>query len=94
MFAGVVEKSCQIHFPSSVGISGKTDGFDERFIGAFGVKEGAVNTAKVNKIQNAATQNEKGFKFIFFGRPGKVQDFAALGVHGKLANAFQIGKNH
>ena len=90
MFAGIVEESCQIHFPTAVGISGKTDCFDEGFVIARGVKKSAMNAAKVNKIQNRAPQDEKGFKFIFFGHPGKVENSAAFGVHGKLANAFQV----
>ena len=67
MFAGIVEKSCQIHFVSALGISGKTDGFDERFVLAFGVEKGAMDTAEVDKIERGATEDEKGLKSYFSG---------------------------
>ena len=90
MFAGFVEKSCQIHFPSAVGIAGKTDGFDERFIFAIGVEKRAMNAAKVDKVQNAATENEKGLEIVFFGDPRKVDDPTALMVHRELTDAAKL----
>ena len=90
MFAGIVEEPCQIHFVSSLGISGKTDGFDERFIVAYRVEKGFVNAAKVDKVQNAATENEKGLEIVFFGDPCKVDDLTAFMVHRKLTDAAEL----
>lgn len=93
MFAGIVEKSCQIHFVSALGISGKTDGFDERFLVAFGVEKGAMDAAEVDKIERGATEDEKGLKIVFFGNPCKIDDPAATGIHCELADPAEIAVN-
>ena len=90
MFAGYFEEICQIHFVSAVGISRKTDGFDERFIVAIGVEKRAVNAAEVDKVEGCASHDEHWLKFVAVGHGGKVNDPAAACVHGELANASQL----
>ena len=90
MFAGFVEKTCQIHFQSARGISGKTDGFDERFVVARRVEKRAMHAAEVDKVESGAPEDEKGLKIVFFGDPRKIGNPTARGVHGELANAAEI----
>ena len=86
MFAGFLEEICQIHFPSIVGISGKTNGFDQNFVVAIGVEKSGVNAAKVDKVQGRATHHEHGLKLVAVGKMCKIQNFSALPVHFKLAD--------
>ena len=90
MFAGFVEKSSQIHIPTAVGITGKTDGLDERFVLTFRVEKGSVNAAEVNEVENGASEDEKGLEIVFVRHPAEVGDLPALVVHGKLTNAAEL----
>ena len=93
MLAGFFEEICQIHFPSAVRISRKTDGFDERLIGIFGIEEGAVNAAKVDKIERSASHDEHWLKFVELGSLGKIEDPTAVVVHRELANTAEFPLN-
>ena len=64
VFAGLFEEICQIHFKSAVGISRKTDGFDENFIVTFCIKVGTVNTAKVNEIKCSSAENKESLAAV------------------------------
>ena len=90
VFAGFLEEICQIHLKSAVGIARKTNGLNKGFVVTFRVKIGAVNAAKVDKVERGATHNEHRFKFIFFGNVRKVNDRTAFGTHFKLTNAAKL----
>ena len=90
MLAGFLEEICQIHFPSAVRIPRKTDCLDERFVGIIRVEKGAMNTAKVDKIERGASHDEHWFKLVKGRRFAKIQDSSAVLVHGELADSAEF----
>ena len=90
VFARLFEEICQIHFVSAVGIGRKTDGLDQNWIIVLGIEKCAVHAAKVDKIEGGSSHDEHWFKFVAIGNVGKMKDFSAVLIHGKLANALQF----
>ena len=74
----------------SVGIFRKTDCFDEDLIFVFRIEKCAMNAAKIDKIQCRASHDEHRLKLIEIGNVCKIDDSAALCIHGELANAAQF----
>lgn len=93
MLAGFFEEICQIHFPSAVRISRKTDGFDECFVGIFGIEKGTVNAAKVDKIERGTSHDEHWLKFVEVGHLGKIKDPTAVLIHRELADTAEFSLN-
>ena len=90
VFAGVFEEICQINFVSAVGISRKTNGFDQGFVFAFSIKIGVMHTAKVDKVQRGASHDEHWLKFVGVRNGGKVHDATAVSAHRELTDASQF----
>jgi hypothetical protein len=90
MLAGLLEEICQIHLVSSVGIFGKADRADERFIVAGSIKKRTMHTAQINKIKGCAPHHEHWFEFVGVRDPTEGANAAALGVHRKLADAAEL----
>ncbi len=90
VFTWFLEEICQIHFPSAVRISRKTDCFDERFVWIVRVEKGTVNTAEVDKVERGTPHDEHWLKFVELGGFTKVEDSTTVLIHGELAHATEF----
>lgn len=87
VLAGGSEEIGQVYEISAVGIFGKTDGADERFIAKLAVVKGGVDSAKVDKIERGASEQKFDLEIFDLIDARHIVQATALAVDRKLAYA-------